>query len=97
MEIIIADKAQAWFAEEMGVSSQRGVRFLSKVYGCSPIHEGFSLAIEVDEPTTPYVLIHEKGIPYFIEKGDEWFFDGYDLYVDFDEQLEEPSYRYEKQ
>ena len=97
MEIIITKEAQAWFEEEMGVSCKRGVRFLSKVYGCSPIHEGFSLAIEVDEPTMPHVLVRENDIPYFIEQGDEWFFEGYNLFVDFDKKLQEPSYQYIKQ
>ena len=53
MQLTIDKRAQAWFEEEMGVSKERGVRFLGKVYGCSPIHEGFSLAVEVDAPSNP--------------------------------------------
>lgn len=32
MQLTIDKKAQAWFEEEMGVSKERGVRFLGKVY-----------------------------------------------------------------
>ncbi len=44
MQLTIDKGAQCRFEEEMGVSKERGVRFLGKVYGCSPIHEGFSLS-----------------------------------------------------
>ena len=96
MQLTIDKKAQAWFEEEMGVSKERGVRFLGKVYGCSPIHEGFSLAVEVDAPSKPYVSVEENGITYFVETGDEWFFQGHNLEVSFDEKLKEPSYNYTK-
>jgi len=69
MQLTIDKRAQAWFEEEMGVSKERGVRFLGKVYGCSPIHEGFSLAVEVDAPSNPYVSVVENGITYFVETG----------------------------
>ena len=96
MQLTIDKKAQAWFEEEMGVSKERGVRFLGNVYGCSPIHEGFSLAVEVDAPSNPYVSVVENGITYFVETGDEWFFQGHNLEVSFDEKLKEPSYNYTK-
>ena len=96
MQLTIDKRAQAWFEDEMGVSKERGVRFLGKVYGCSPIHEGFSLAVEVDAPSNPYVSVVENGITYFVETGDEWFFHGHNLEVGFDEKLKEPSYSYTK-
>ena len=96
MQLTIDKRAQAWFEEEMGVSKERGVRFLGKVYGCSPIHEGFSLAVEVDAPSNPYVSVVENGITYFVETGDEWFFQGHNVEVSFDEKLKEPSYNYTK-
>ena len=36
----------------------------------------------------------KNGITYFVETGDEWFFQGHDLDVVFDEKLKEPSYSY---
>lgn len=95
MIITVSEKAQRWFEQEMGVSEKRGVRFLGKVYGCSPIHEGFSLAVEVDEPQSPIGKAIYNDITYFVEAGDEWFFEGYHLHVSFDEQLNEPRYEFE--
>lgn len=97
MKITVSKQAQEWFAREMGISETRGVRFLSKVYGCSPIHESFSLAIEVNEPSHPYAIVKEQGISYFIETGDEWFFEGYDFEVGYNTELDEPEYHYIKQ
>ena len=88
MKLTIDEKSQAWFEEEMGVSKERGVRFLGKVYG------GFSLAVEVDTPNNPFVSVEKNGIIYFVETGDEWFFQGHDLDIVFDEKLKEPSYSY---
>ena len=35
-------------------------------------------------------------VNFFIEENDQWYFDGYDLIVDFDEKLQEPKYVYKK-
>lgn len=96
MQITVSKDAQKWYEKEMGVGNGRGVRFYGKVYGCSPIHDNFSLALEVNEPSRPYAQVEENGIIYYIEEGDEWFFDGYDFFVDYDAQLDEPVYRYER-
>ncbi|MBF0780733.1 MULTISPECIES: HesB/YadR/YfhF family protein [unclassified Granulicatella] len=97
MKIVVSPQAHEWFKEEMGISHGRGVRFMGKVYGCSPIHESFSLAIEVNEPTNPYALTTIEHIPYYVEQGDEWFFEGYDVDITFDDVLKEPKYSYIKQ
>ena len=31
---------------------------------------------------------------FFIEESDEWVFKGYDLEVDYDEELDEPKYKF---
>ncbi|MDE1548411.1 HesB/YadR/YfhF family protein [Jeotgalibaca caeni] len=92
MEIKVTEKAQKWFESELGVSEGRGVRFLGKVYGKSQIHEGFSIALEVVEPKNPIAMTTLNGISYFVDAADDWFFNGYDLEVSFDEQNNEPEY-----
>lgn len=92
--ITVSQKARLWFEEEMGIGNGRGVRFMSKVYGCSPIHDSFSLAIEVNTPSNPYTITIENNIPYYIETGDEWFFENYDLHINFNDKLNEPEYEY---
>ena len=55
MKMIITDQASKWFHNEMGLSDGRGVRFYGKVYGNTPVHEGFSLAMTPDDhPEKPY-------------------------------------------
>lgn len=97
MKITVEPKAHEWFTREMGITSGRGVRFMGKVYGCSPIHESFSLAIEVNEPSDPYAITLEDNVPYYVEVGDEWFFEGHDFVVGYNSKLDEPEYHYIKQ
>lgn len=94
MNITVTQEAQAWYEDEMGFSEGQGIRYLGKVYGDSPIHDNFSLAIEVAYPEHPIALVVENGIPYFIEETDAWFFEGYDFIVSYDEVLREPTYMY---
>ncbi|MGP6138802.1 MULTISPECIES: HesB/YadR/YfhF family protein [unclassified Jeotgalibaca] len=94
MKITIDERAQKWFEEEIGIPEGEGIRFLGKVYGSSPIHEGFSIGIAVDKPKDPLAITTINGIPYFIDKNDDWFFSGYDLEVVLDDNLNEPEYIY---
>lgn len=95
MEITINPQAAKWFKEEVGLKDGFGIRFKSRIYGSSPINDGFSIGIEPDVPLNPIASTKvENGIMFFIEENDEWFFNGYDLYVDFDEKLREPKYIY---
>lgn len=97
MQLVVEPKAAAWFKEEVGIPEGAGVRFLAKVYGCSPVNSGFSLAMESNFPAYP-VVTHRSGngILFFIEENDEWFFDGHDLHVVYNEVLQEPAYIYVK-
>ncbi|WP_124058917.1 HesB/YadR/YfhF family protein [Vaginisenegalia massiliensis] len=95
MKLTVEPQAAAWFKEEVGLSQGAGIRFLAKVYGCSPINSGFSLAMETNYPKQPAADFRDQeGIYYYIEESDLWFFDGYDLNVVYDEQLAEPRYEY---
>ena len=94
MELTISPKAQAWFQNEIILNSGQGIRFFGKVYGSTPVHEGFSVGMSVDTPNRPLVKTQEKGIVYFIEEDDQWFFDGYNLVVNYDEKLDEPNYEF---
>ncbi|RLK62881.1 iron-sulfur cluster biosynthesis protein [Atopobacter sp. AH10] len=96
MKLSIAQEAVEFYKEEMGLVEGYGVRFLGKVYGTSPVHEGFSLAVVVDQAKDPVALIERDGIPFFIESGDEWFFEDYDLSVEFDKECKEPIYHFLK-
>ncbi|GAD15713.1 HesB/YadR/YfhF family protein [Lentilactobacillus otakiensis] len=84
MKIEVTDAASKWFQSEMGLSNGNGVRFYGKVYGKTPVHEGFSLALTRDDtPGETYTKTEKDGITYFVDEGDRWFFVGFDLTVDF--------------
>ncbi len=61
MKIIVTDRVSKWFQSEMGLSDGRGVRFFGKVYGSTPVHEGFSLAMTPDDhPENPYAITKKR-------------------------------------
>ena len=78
MQLTIDKRAQAWFEEEMGVSKERGVRSVRSTDAVQFMKD-YSLAVEVDAPSNPYVSVVENGITYFVETGDEWFFHGHNF------------------
>jgi len=95
MKLEVTPKAQQWFKEETGVQPETGIRFFGKIYGKTPVHDGFSIAMSVEAPDEPMIKENLDGITYFVEETDDWFFKGYDLIVDYDEKNDEPRYQFE--
>lgn len=96
MELKITPRAQEWFKRELQLDAGMGVRFYGKVYGNTNVHEGFSVGMSVDTPEKPLVQTEVDGLNYYVEENDDWFFSGYDLLVDYNEALDEPTYLFEK-
>ncbi|MFC4771166.1 HesB/YadR/YfhF family protein [Enterococcus hermanniensis] len=94
MELTITPKAQEWFKKEMEPTDDQGIKFYGKVYGKTQVHDGFSVGIAVDTPEKTLVKETIGSQLFFIEEADEWFFKGYDLEVDYDEELDEPKYKF---
>ena len=94
MKLEVTPKAQQWFKEETGFSLRQAFVF-RKIYGKTPVHDGFSIAMSVEAPDEPMIKENLDGITYFIEETDDWFFKGYDLIVDYDEKNDEPRYQFE--
>ena len=68
---------------------------LPKYRGASPIQQGFSLGISMEEPEAAVSVKEEKdGITFYILEKDLWFFDGHDLQVGYNESAAEPEYQY---
>lgn len=95
MKIFISDEAKKWFKDEMYAEPGDMVRFYARYGGSSPLHEGFSLGVMIDQPMEATVTEQHDGITYYIEEKDVWYFSGHDLYVSVDETKNELSYRYE--
>ncbi len=96
LKIFISPEAVEWFKHEMEAKAQDTIRFYARYGGSSPISDGFSLGMTKDIPFEPSVTVIIEEILFFIEERDEWYFDGHDLYVDVDQQLEELAYSYKK-
>ncbi|MFK2825165.1 HesB/YadR/YfhF family protein [Bacillus sp. B190/17] len=97
MNIQLDPRVLIWFKDEMNVSSGHYIRFFVRYGGSSPLHQGFSLGVSKDEPIEIGTKIEADGAVYFIEQSDLWYFDNHDLYVKYNEKLDEPEYEYIKQ
>lgn len=95
MKISITDKAHNFFKTEVDPQNGKGIRFLGKTYGETNVHDNFSVAMQVASPKDPLATTEKDGITYFAEKSDDWFFNGYDFEVDYDEEAELPVYHFE--
>lgn len=95
MNIIVNDRAAAWYKEEMLLNKGDYVRFFARYGGCSTVQQGFSLGVSSEVPHQIGFEVVKEDIHYYIEEKDLWYFDGKDLYVDFNEQVNEPVFRYE--
>lgn len=96
LDIRLSDKAINWFKDEMLLTAGDYVRFFARYGGSSPIQQGFSLGISNEEPVNPVITKESDGIQFFIEEKDLWYFDNHHLIVQYDEDLNEPQYKYEK-
>lgn len=95
MNIHVNDNAAAWYKEEMLLNTGDYVRFFARYGGCSTVQEGFSLGVSAESPYQIGFEVEKNGIHYYIEEKDLWYFDGKDLYIDFNEKANEPVFRYE--
>ncbi len=97
MEIKVSDQALQWFKDDVEVSDGNTIKFQAKYGGYSPIHEGFLLAFALNEPMGETITTTEKnGITFFIDDTDAWYFEGYNLIVEYDDKLDEVAYDYEE-
>lgn len=96
MNIRISNEAAQWFIEEMDVETGDSIRFFARYGGSSPLHEGFSLGVIREQPDEAAVETILNGVRYYVETRDLWYFDGHDLHVDVNRDLEELQYDYVK-
>ncbi len=98
MKIDITKEAQEWFNTELGLTEGSGIRFSGKVYGKTEVHEGFSVGMAVAQPGDNVMASTSiDGVTYYVNESDDWFFNGYDLEVDYDAKRDEPVYNFIEQ
>ncbi|MGK7377688.1 HesB/YadR/YfhF family protein [Planococcus sp. 1R117A] len=97
MKIKISQDAFKWFQEEMEVTAGEAVRFYVRYGGSSQLQPGFSLGVTKDEPAEAAAAVEQDEVTYYVEQSDAWFFDGHDLHVTVNDDLQELDYSYEKE
>lgn len=95
MEIKVTSEATKWYEQELDVSEGDSIRFFVRYGGVGGRIPGFSLGINLEEPTSVHTSTSINGITYFIEEMDAWYFDGNNLTVQLDKTLQEPQFRYD--
>jgi uncharacterized protein YneR len=96
MELTLSEKAINWFKNEMGLTKGDTLKFFAKIYGSSPVQESYSLGFAKDFPIDIIASKEVDGIIFYVEESDLWFFNGHDLYVDYNETKDELEFKYDK-
>jgi uncharacterized protein YneR len=97
MKLTISDSALKWFQNNIGVQKGGNVRFYAKIYGSSPVQQGYSLGFSKDEDPIHIAFKYEaEGILFYVEESDIWYFNEHDLHVDYHEKEDELEYQYIK-
>ncbi|WP_223700031.1 HesB/YadR/YfhF family protein [Sutcliffiella deserti] len=94
MKLTMSKQALEWYKSELDLKSGDNIRFHVRYGGHSTVQKGFSLGIEKESPDQPADTVQYEGITFFIEEKEEWYFDGHDLHITFDEKLNEPKFDY---
>lgn len=92
MNMTISKEAAAWFEQEMDVASGDEVQFFVRYGGDANFQKGFSLGLTVKEAEDAAVEVTEKGIRFYVERKDIWYFDDTDFHVDYDQEKEEITF-----
>ena len=90
-KITMTPQASEWFRTEMHLHPGNGIKLFGKGYGETNAHQGFSQGIgRCDRPVDSVVDQVIDGIHYYIQAFDYWFFNGLDVAIDYDAQIDGP-------
>lgn len=95
MKLQVTETAAKWYREELQLEEGKTLHFYVRYGGVGGHQPGFSLAISPDDKKEPVAETTVNGITFFVENDDNWYFDGADLIVDYDEDKQEPSFNYQ--
>ena|SRR5699024_5318848 len=97
MKLHITQEAANWYVNELELDTPTQIRLFPRYGGVGGIIPGYSVGINNDLPEVVHASSIVSGIKFFIEEKDAWYFDGYHLTIQFDEELNEPEFIYESQ
>lgn len=95
MKLQVTEAAAEWYKDELLLEEGENLHFFVRYGGVGGHQPGFSLAISPDEKKEPLAETTVNGINFFIENDDNWYFDGADLLVEYDEDRQEPTFFYQ--
>ncbi|MCT1905109.1 HesB/YadR/YfhF family protein [Oceanobacillus sojae] len=94
MDIKVSEQAAQWYKEELSLENEKNVRFFPRYGGVGGRIAGFSLGIKAEAPKDEIASTTVEGIHFFIEESDDWYFEGANLSVSYDESKKEPKIEY---
>lgn len=94
MNLTITKEAASHLQNELNLEQGAYVRFYVKYGGHSTIQTGFSLGISTDRPNRIGASYETNGVLFYVEEADLWYFENYNLNVDYNDKTEEIEYHY---
>jgi len=92
LKLIISEQAANWYETEMELHRGDSLQFFIRYGGYSNVKAGLSLGIQKNEPQNAGVSTTINEITYFIEEDDLWYFDDFDLHVQYNSKQNEPEF-----
>lgn len=93
MKIHVSDEAAIWYKDEMNLKDGDTIRLYPRYGGFNSFQRGFSLGISNEQFDDVGVKAEKSGVIFYIEVKDLWYFDKHDLFIEFNEKLQEPEFR----
>lgn len=94
MEIKVTEEAATWYKNELEIDGKGFIRFFPRYGGVGGHIPGFSIGINQDSPETAFSSTELNKITFYVEDKDAWYFEGVNLKVAFNKDLNEPKYIY---
>ncbi|WP_339282307.1 hypothetical protein [Oceanobacillus sp. FSL K6-3682] len=94
MDIKVSEQVAKWYKEELALENEKNVRFFPRYGGVGGRIAGFSLGIKAEAPKNETTSTTVEGIHFFVEESDDWYFEGANLSVSYDESKKEPKIEY---
>ncbi len=95
MDIHISNDAAEWYKEEYDLENNASLRFFVRYGGVGGNIPGFSLGVNLEAPEEIHSSIKVNDILFYIEESDAWYFDHKDLFIQLNEELQEPQFSYQ--
>src|SRR5699024_11232488 len=91
MNIHVTKQAAEWYKQELDIDSGT-IRLFVRYGGSGGRIPGFSIGINFDAPISPVTSHTVEQLNFFIEESDAWYFEGSDIHINMDEEINIPLF-----